>query len=72
MPELAWFPVKSSNVAAVAYDATTSTLYVKFKSGPTWKYAPVPESVYTTFFVVPSAGRYFAEAVKGRYQGEAL
>lgn len=76
MPEtqetLAWYPVKSSNLAAVAYDRATSTLYVKFQSGATWSYPGVPEEVYTTLIISPSVGRYFARAVKGRYGGSRV
>lgn len=67
--ELAWFPVRSSNLDAVAYDQTSSTLYVRFKTGATWAYSNVPMATYTTLIISPSVGRFFAAQIKGQFQG---
>lgn len=61
-------PVLSSNVAAIGYDATTSTLVVRFHDGAcVYRYAGVPVGVYQAFLAAPSKGRFLAQFIKGLY-----
>jgi KTSC domain len=55
-------PVTSSNIAAVGHEG--DTLYVKFKSGPTWKYTPVNAATYDEMLAAHSIGGYFARHIK--------
>lgn len=55
---LEWTPVRSSNVAAVAYNPTFARLFVRFKGGKTYAYDQVPKAIYDAFLVSPSKGRF--------------
>lgn len=67
-----WKSVISSNIDAIAYDASSSILYVRFNSGDTYSYSGVPESVYNGLMSAPSHGSYLAAHVKGRYSYRKL
>jgi len=43
-------------------------LAVAFHSGKTYHFAGVPEALYHDFAKTESAGRFFAQHVKGKYQ----
>lgn len=58
----------SSLISRIAYDEARSTLHVRFRHGPTYLYFDVPPGVYACLRDAPSAGRYYNEAVKGRYR----
>ena len=61
-------PVLSSNVAAIGYDARTSTLLVRFHDGDrVYRYSGVPVAVYRAFLAAPSKGRFLAHFIKGLY-----
>jgi hypothetical protein len=61
-------PVLSSNVAAVGYDAKSSTLVVRFHDGGrVYRYGGVPVAVYREFLAAPSKGRFLAQFIKGFY-----
>jgi hypothetical protein len=59
--------VESSNLVAIGYDASTSTLGVEFKSGGTWHYYNVPEYIWSNFQYAPSKGKYFHQNIRGQY-----
>ena len=59
--------VVSSNLAAVDYEPSSSELVVTFKSGRTYAYRPVPESVFNALLKASSKGRYFSAFIKDRY-----
>lgn len=65
-------PVQSSNIDAVAFDAATSTLGVRFKNGGTYHYADVPQSVYDEFLAASSIGKFFFAHIKGKYTCEKV
>jgi hypothetical protein len=48
----------------VGYDAESSTLGVRFKSGGAYEYYGVPEHVYHGLLTASSVGRYFDANVK--------
>lgn len=57
-------PVKSSNLSEVAYDAASSTLGVRFKSGGEYEYYGVPDNVYRSLIAASSVGSYFDANIK--------
>lgn len=63
-----WIPVDSSNLNAVSYDSTSSTLFVKFNSGGTYEYYDVPENVYQDLMSASSLGSFLASRIKGNYK----
>jgi hypothetical protein len=57
----------SSSIAAFAYEAEDMTLFVRFKTGRTYRYSGVPSSVYEDFADADSKGAFFNAQVQGRY-----
>jgi hypothetical protein len=57
----------SSSIAAFAYEAEDMTLFVRFKTGRTYRYSGVPSSVYEDFADADSKGAFFNTQVQGRY-----
>lgn len=62
--------VKSSNIESVGHDGTT--LYVKFKTGPTWKYFDVNEATYQEMLASHSIGSYFGKFIKPNHKAERV
>lgn len=60
-------PVKSSNIAAAGWDASTSTLVIQFKEGKQYAYTGVPESLYRAFLAAPSKGAFFAKRIRDHF-----
>ena len=66
MPEMHF--VDSSNVEAIGYDPATQELHVRFlKSGETYVYYNVEESVFDEFMQADSKGQYLNLNIKERY-----
>lgn len=66
-------PVNSSNVAAVGYDANSSTLEVEFKSGSVYQYFDVPDQHFHALSGGSvSAGRYLNAEIKPHYRCEQV
>ena len=63
-----WIPVSSSNLSSVAYDESTSTLYIRFQSSGTYAYYNVPASVYQGLMSAASHGSYHAAHIKNNYR----
>ena len=66
--------VVSSNIEAVGHDETTTTLYIKFSSGKTYKYEGVTEAEYENLVGAPSIGKYFGKMgirAKGKLVADA-
>ena len=61
-------PVKSSNLASVAYDPARRLLEIRFQRSGTYRYYDVPPEVHVDLIGAPSAGTYFAANIKGRFQ----
>lgn len=59
-----YVPIESSNIEAVAYDAETQTLGVRFRAGTEYEYLRVPISIFEGLRTAPSAGRYFDQNVR--------
>lgn len=66
-PSIAMQPVKSSNMAAIGYDAPTKTLELHFTSGSKYRYADVPQSIFDTLLQSDSIGSFFATEIRGKY-----
>jgi hypothetical protein len=60
-------PVSSSNIAAVGYDETTSTLAVEFKTGKTYEYSEVPPEEFANLIGASSVGSYFINNIKNSF-----
>jgi hypothetical protein len=65
-------PVESSVIQRVEYDREDKTLFVIFADGDTYAYLGVPQHVHQAFMVSESKGRFYAHAVRGRYECRKL
>ena len=63
-------PVKSSNVAAVGYDATG--LRVQFKDGATYVYAGVPADLHANLMGAESVGTFLASEIRGKFRATKI
>lgn len=61
------YPVSSSNIDEIGYDATTSTLYIKFKNNRLYSYDNVPKSVYDNLKSASSIGGFFHQNIRDVY-----
>lgn len=52
-------PVESSNLAAVGYDPTTSTLAVRFTNGTLYHYPDVKPALHDQLMAAESKGKFF-------------
>ena len=66
MENIIFTSVESSNIESVGYDDTTSSMYVKYKSG-TYKYDGVEKSVFESLLTSTSKGKFMNENIKGQY-----
>ena len=67
--DVEWVPVRSSNVAAIAYYELPTPpyrrLYVKFKgSGSVYAYDAVPRGLYDGMLAAPSVGEYLYAVIR--------
>lgn len=77
MPEM--IPVKSSNIAAIGWEATDEedgekfgTLTVQFTNGRTYAYSDVEEHQFHALRDAPSVGKAFAAIKGGGYDYEQV
>ena len=59
--------VESSTHATVAYDEAQELLQLRFCSGTAYEYSGVPATVHQSLLDAPSKGRYFNDAIRGRF-----
>lgn len=59
---------ESSNIARIAHDASSNTLYVEFKKGGSYQYFDVPEHVFEQMKTATSKGQFLAQSIKGVYR----
>jgi hypothetical protein len=73
--------LNSSSVAGVGYLSECESLFIKFGSGALYKYADVPEVVYTDVVKLvvlgnmgtkSPAGKFVQDHIKGVYQFEKI
>lgn len=63
MPEMVF--VVSTTMEAVGYDPTTSELHVRFlRTGETYVYYAVPESIFEELMQSESKGQYFNQNIR--------
>ena len=63
------YPVESSNIARIGWDAE-SGLRIEFKpSGAAYTYPGVSFDVWNDFQESESKGKFFAANIKGKYEG---
>jgi hypothetical protein len=60
-------PVESAAFVTVGYDEVHQLLQLEFRSGEIYHYFDVPPSVFDGLLAAPSKGRYFHQAILGRY-----
>lgn len=64
MPDLAYTPVESSNLEAIAYDPGSKTLGVRFRSGVEWHYGGVSQDDFDALMAAESIGAEFAGRIR--------
>lgn len=65
-------PLRSSDLASVAYDAPRHTLEIAFHSGAAYQYQGVPHSVYEALVTSDSPGAFFHARIKDAYLFERV
>jgi hypothetical protein len=63
-----WTPRGSSMITEVEYDYRLLVLSVVFHNGTKYEYLGVPAETYRGWTKAESAGRFFHEQIKGRYE----
>lgn len=71
--QIAFIPVISSNVAAIAHDEEQSLLYVQFLDGSVYRYDDVDRDTFLQFESAPSKGKWvWAVLRNGGYNYERI
>jgi hypothetical protein len=66
-------PVKSSQIQAIGFDATSSTLAVRFTRGTkTYLYRDVSPEVHQRFMASESKGVFFGAEIRGKFDFTAV
>lgn len=65
-------PVKSSFIEAVGYDEPSKKLSVRFHTGETWDYQPVPAEIHTGMIAAESVGIFFHTRIRGRFSSKMV
>ena len=60
-------PVESSNLSALGYNISTSTLEIEFNDGSVYQYSDVPLNVYEELMAAGSHGKYFHANIRNVY-----
>lgn len=64
--------VESSNIEAIGHDAVSNELHVRFKNGGHYVHAGVHRAFYQNMLAAKSAGKYYADAIKGVFDHRKL
>jgi hypothetical protein len=67
-----WWPVSSSNVAAVGYNEQRETLGVRFLNGSEYEYSGVDKDMALALRDATSVGKFLHAFIKGRYPYERV
>ena len=59
--------VESSTLLTVFYDEAQALLQLEFCSRAVYQYFNVPAAVHQSLLAAPSKGRYFNQAIRGRF-----
>ena len=60
-------PLRSSSIASAGYWPADEVLELRFQSGALYRYLKVPEPIHSALLAAESKGRYFNEAIRGRF-----
>jgi hypothetical protein len=63
------YPVKSSNVESVGYDAEEKVLEIKFCNGGIYQYGGVQPEMYADLLTAESVGRFVSQVVRPGRRG---
>lgn len=72
MNPIEMIPVESTSIAAWGYDAADEILVIRFVNGTRYRYASVPADVAEGFQTAESVGRYYASAIKSKFDGQKM
>ncbi len=59
--------VESTTLLTVSYDEARALLQLEFCSRAVYQYFSVPMAVHQSLLAAPSKGRYFNQAIRGRF-----
>jgi hypothetical protein len=59
--------VESTTLLAVSYDEAEALLQLEFCCRAVYQYFSVPAAVHQSLLAAPSKGRYFNQAIRGRF-----
>jgi hypothetical protein len=62
----------SSNIARIAHDGQSGSLFIEFRSGKTYKYEDVSPDTWNAFVEAESVGKFFASRIKEAYKGYVI
>ena len=60
-------PVVSTTLSAVAYDGSRQSLWVQFRDGACYQYAPVPPVAFAALLAADSKGSFFNRFIRGKF-----
>lgn len=63
-----WVGFNSTSLIRARYRPENSSLEVEFHGGRVYEYFDVPESVFQALIASDSAGKFFAENIKGVFR----
>ena len=61
-------PVESSSLVSIGFARKAQILEIEFRSGAIYRYLGVPPAVFEELKKAESKGRYFAQAIRGKYE----
>ena len=64
--------VESATLLTVSYDEARALLQLEFCSRAIYQYFSVPAAVHQSLLAAPSKGRYFNQAIRGRFSYRLL
>src|SRR5512145_1713686 len=65
--EMHFLPVKSTSLAAIAYESPRQRLHIHFQDRSVYTYFDVPAHVYQQLLEAPSKGLYFNAWIRGKF-----
>lgn len=72
LDELEWEDVESSNISAIAFDAGSERILVRFKDEAVWAYDDCSKELFERFRVAPSIGKFFHANIKNSHASERM
>ncbi len=67
MTAIQLYPVHSTSIKSVGYDAASKTLAIEFQSGKLYYYFEVPADLYKDFRNTPSLGIFFQDHIREQF-----